>query len=90
MHMSGHLHQAYKLFVNLYSNGLSSSQKPHQVCLLCRSGVVDHDKVLATVATGHAQEGLKHAEPTVKTWTPTKEDLEADATEQRDGGVPRG
>jgi hypothetical protein len=42
-----------------------------------KSGVSEHDKLLATVASG--QVNLKHTETTEKTWNPTKEDLEADA-----------
>jgi|TARA_B110001454_G_scaffold210532_1_gene225134 hypothetical protein len=47
-----------------------------------KSGVTSQDKLLATIAKGNAQGGLKHAEPKVKTWIPTKEDLEADAKEK--------
>lgn len=45
-----------------------------------KSGVSDHDKLLATVAGG--QVNLKHTETAEKTWTPTKADLEADAKEK--------
>jgi len=45
-----------------------------------KSGVSAHDKLLATVAGG--QVNLKHTETNEKTWTPTKEDMEADAKEK--------
>lgn len=47
-----------------------------------KSGVTSQDKLLATIAKGNAHGSLKHAEPKVKTWMPTKEDLEADAKEK--------
>jgi len=40
-----------------------------------KSGVSSQDKILATIAKGNVN--LKHAaEPTVKTWMPTKEEIE--------------
>jgi len=42
-----------------------------------KSGVTSQDKILATIAQGNVN--LKHtAEPNVKTWVPTKEDMEED------------
>jgi len=56
-----------------------------QVSMDDKSGVTSQDKILATIAKGGVS--LKHAEPNVKTWMPTKEELEEERKQQAWMGV---